>query len=128
MILLAIRDRLESSVELKDIVDDKIFPVYIPQEDPAPAIAFNAISKPRKESKSGADMSNNDVEIICLSKTYEQAANMARIIEKLFRNWAKVYVNDRVLGSQVDSISRIYNAQYDEYQTTINITLNSKTI
>lgn len=128
MILLAIRDRLESSTELKAIVDEKIFPVYIPQEDPAPAVAFNAVSQPKKESRSGSDMSDNTVEILCLSKTYQQAADMGRIIELLFRNWSKVYTNDRVLGSQVDSISRTYNAQYDEYQMIINITLHSKTI
>ena len=125
MILNAIYSRLSGSTELTDIVGTKIYATYVPEEDQAPAIAYNAISNP-KFTQSGYAYSEDSVEIICLSKEYDQAAYMAQTVAELFYNFG--FNQDRVAvqNSRVDSISRAYNDLYKEYMLVVNITFKSK--
>ena len=124
MILNAIYARLSGSTGLTDVVDDRIYATYIPEGDVAPAIAYNAISNPQ-QTKSGYAFSEDSVEIMCLSRTYDQGASLAQIIVGLFIPFG--YNKDGVVvqNSKVDSITRGYNDQYKEYTFVINISFKS---
>lgn len=127
MILKAVNSRLQSSLELQDIVGEKIYPVFIPESVEAPAVAFNAVTLP-SQSKSAKTMSKNNVEIVALAKNYNQLAEIGRIIELLFTQFSLTIDNERVLGSSVTSLLRSYDPKYKEYEIIITIEIDSKIV
>ena len=124
MILNAIYSRLSGSSDLTDVVDDRIYATYIPEGDIAPAIAYNAISNPF-QTKSGYAYSTDAVEIMCLSKTYDEGADMANNIAKLFYSFGYNVDGVVVAHSKVESITRGYNDLYKEYSFIINVSFKS---
>ena len=125
MILNAIYSRLSNSAELTAIVGDKIYAIYIPEDDVAPAVAYRASTTP-VQTTSGYALSEDSVEIMCISKDYDEGAAIAQIIAKLFYSYG--YNQDGVVvqHSKVTNIGRDYNAKYKEYNFIINITFKSK--
>jgi len=127
MIIKAINNRLQGSVDIEGIVGDKIYPLFIKQKDPAPAIAFNSSTIPER-SKSTVTIDSNSSEIICISKSYKEAAELAQIVRDLFENWAETIDGIRIMSSKVVSIDRSYDVVYGEYTIAIGLTIISKTI
>lgn len=127
MILNAIYSRLSQSAELAAVVGDKIYAVNVPEEDVAPAIAFNAVTTPM-QTTSGYANSEDNAEIMVLAKEYDQGAYLAQEVAKLFYSYG--YNQDGVIvyHSKVDLISRAYNDLFKEHLFIINITLKSKII
>jgi len=125
MILNAIYSRLSNSTELTDIIGDSLYAVIVPEKVQAPAVAYNAVSNPQA-TQSGYAYSEDSVEILCLSKEYDQGAAMAQIVANLFYRFGYNADGVVVQYSKVDTINRGYNGLYEEYKFIINITFKSK--
>lgn len=125
MIIKAINTRLEGSSELQAIVGDRIFPLDIPQNEEAPAIAFNAVDTPR-DSRSGNYDDENEAQIFVVSKEYSELADLITIIRSLFhiKNWNDTGIS--VSRSIVTNVTRQKNAKYNEYQAIISVNIKSK--
>lgn len=127
MIIIAINERLQTSQALQDIVGENIFPLSIDQKVKAPAITFNAGDLPIS-SKSGDAGDNHESYVLVVAQSVNQMASLIKEIRKLFNNVAWSTDEFKYIRSKVESVNRMHNREYSEYQGTIRITLQSKII
>lgn len=125
MITIAINERMTSSDSLTAIVGDKIFPIMLEDKTKAPAISFNAGDLPVK-AKSGDAGDNHEAVIVVVSLSLAQLADINKEVKALFHNSAWKTPEFKYIRSSVESINRGYNQEFQEYSSTIRLTLNSK--
>ena len=79
-----IYERLSSNPELKEYVNDKIFPLIAEQETTFPYIAFSKDSITPYYTKGGNYEDTVSVQIIVASTDYLESLNIANIVRKIF--------------------------------------------
>ena len=86
--LQSIFEYLSSSKELKAIVGDNIFPMYIPQYDKIPAIVYHPVSV-AYDSELGRDSGFQKaiVQFDCHETTFKKARILSRLIKKMFQDY-----------------------------------------
>ena len=82
--LQSIFEYLSNNAELKKIVGDNIFPMYIPQYDKIPAIVSVSY-----DTELGRDSGFQKVivQIDCHEKTFKKARILSRLIKKMFQDY-----------------------------------------
>ena len=86
--LQSIFEYLSNNAELKKIVGDNIFPMYIPQYDKIPAIVYYPVSV-SYDTELGRDSGFQKVivQIDCHEKTFKKARILSRLIKKMFQDY-----------------------------------------
>lgn len=104
-----IYERLSSNPELKEYVNDKIFPLIAEQETTFPYIAFSKDSITPSYTKGGNYEDTVSVQIIVASADYLESLNIANIVRKIFEY--RLYSCDelRITESRLSSVSEAYD-------------------
>lgn len=104
-----IYERLSSNPELKEYVNDKIFPLIAEQETTFPYIAFSKDSITPYYTKGGNYEDTVSVQIIVASADYLESLNIANIVRKIFE--CRLYSCDelRITESRLSSVSEAYD-------------------
>ncbi|MGF7429585.1 DUF3168 domain-containing protein [Thermoanaerobacterium thermosaccharolyticum] len=81
MIETVIYSYLSNNQNIKSIVDNRIYPMILPQKPQFPAITYQKISGPRINSKSGdSGLSYPRIQFNCWGKTYLEAKQVAMVV------------------------------------------------
>lgn len=104
-----IYERLSSNPELKEYVNDKIFPLIAEQETTFPYIAFSKDSITPYYTKGGNYEDTVSVQIIVASADYLESLNIANIVRKIFE--CRLYSCDelQITESKLSSVSEAYD-------------------
>ena len=104
-----IYERLSSNPELKEYVNNKIFPLIAEQETTFPYIAFSKDSITPSYTKGGNYEDTVSVQIIVASTDYLESLNIANIVRKIFEY--RLYSCDelRITESRLSSVSEAYD-------------------
>lgn len=74
---------------LAALVGTRIYPLFIPQEAPLPAIAYQRISGPRVHSHDGVDQFGRArVQLTCQALGYDEAKDCAHLVRQAFRGFS----------------------------------------
>lgn len=68
---------LLSDEKITSIIQDRLFPLAVPQDEDVPAIVYQRISSPRTLTLTGESASNPRIQLSCYAKTFGQAKQMA---------------------------------------------------
>lgn len=68
---------LLSDEKITSIIQDRLFPLAVPQDEDVPAIVYQRISSPRTLTLTGESASNPRIQLSCYAKTFSQAKQMA---------------------------------------------------
>lgn len=68
---------LLSDEKITSIIQDRLFPQAVPQDEDVPAIVYQRISSPRTLTLTGESASNPRIQLSCYAKTFGQAKQMA---------------------------------------------------
>lgn len=68
---------LLSDEKITSIIQDRLFPRAVPQDEDVPAIVYQRISSPRTLTLTGESASHSRIQLSCYAKTFGQAKQMA---------------------------------------------------
>lgn len=104
-----IYERLSSNPELKEYVNDKIFPLIAEQETTFPYIAFSKDNITPYYTKGGNYEDTVSVQIIVASTDYLESLNIANIVRHIFE--CRLYSCDelQITESRLSSVSEAYD-------------------
>lgn len=66
-----------SDEKITSIIQDRLFPLAVPQDEDVPAIVYQQISSPRTLTLTGESASHSRIQLSCYAKTFSQAKQMA---------------------------------------------------
>lgn len=65
---------------IKAVINDRLFPLAIPQEENIPAIVYQRISSPRTLTLSGDSVNNPRIQLSCYGASYGTAKQLAILL------------------------------------------------
>ena len=110
---LAIYDRLRNTSAVSDIVSTRIYPNVAPQISATfPFIVYTVNGVTPNDTKEGvSSLDVNDVMVMCYSKTYTQAADLAdKVRTALDRIPEGTYNNVKIQSSQFEGYNDSFSA------------------
>ena len=106
MIGISIYAALHASTSLTAIVDDRIFPVVIPQEETRPSIVYAILGNDPDDTKTRPSyLDTYYFEVVSVSKTYSEVDSMAAMVRTTLEAYAG--------NVNIQSIS--YKTESDDY-------------
>lgn len=111
---------LKSSVELKALVGEKIYPYAIEEDDTLPGVLYKINSIKPEYDKSGLVQDKNEVEILAYAKTYSSLLDVSSEIRKALELIKGEIVNITVKSSRVLDYYESYDLVQDIYFSRIN--------
>jgi hypothetical protein len=102
----AVVARMLADSALAALIDQRLYPLVIPQDVALPAVAYQKIDSPKTSSHSGrSDLARSRFQFACLAATYAGAKALASAVVDCWWGWRGTAAGVRIDGSLVENDS-----------------------
>lgn len=120
--LQSLYEYLTSNKELKQIVGENIFPMYIPQYDKIPALVYYPVSTNYDSAlEKDTGFTRTIVQFDCHEKTFKKARTLSRLIKSMFQDYHGDMCGNFVQATFIRSDIILNNPQNNKFDAIDSI-------
>lgn len=116
--LQSINEYLNSNAELKKIVGDNIYPMFIPQYDKIPALVYYPVSASYDSAlQKDTGFERIIVQFDCHEKTFKKARKLSRLLKEMFQDYHGDMFGTKVQATFIKSDFIVNDASSNKFDT-----------
>ena len=116
--LQSINEYLNSNAELKKIVGDNIYPMFIPQYDKIPALVYYPVSASYDSAlQKDTGFERIIVQFDCHEKTFKKARKLSRLLKEMFHDYHGDMFGTKVQSTFIKSDFIVNDASSNKFDT-----------
>ena len=116
--LQSINEYLNSNAELKKIVGDNIYPMFIPQYDKIPALVYYPVSASYDSAlQQDTGFERIIVQFDCHEKTFKKARKLSRLLKEMFQDYHGDMFGTKVQATFIKSDFIVNDASSNKFDT-----------
>ena len=120
--LQSINEYLNSNAELKKIVGDNIYPMFIPQYDKLPALVYYPVSASYDSAlQKDTGFERIIVQFDCHEKTFKKARKLSRLLKEMFQDYHGDMFGTKVQATFIKSDFIVNDASSNKFDTTDSV-------
>ena len=120
--LQSINEYLNSNAELKKIVGDNIYPMFIPQYDKIPALVYYPVSASYDSAlQKDTGFERIIVQFDCHEKTFKKERKLSRLLKEMFQDYHGDMFGTKVQATFIKSDFIVNDASSNKFDTTDSV-------
>ena len=120
--LQSINEYLNSNAELKKIVGDNIYPMFIPQYDKIPALVYYPVSASYDSAlQQDTGFERIIVQFDCHEKTFKKARKLSRLLKEMFQDYHGDMFGTKVQATFIKSDFIVNDASSNKFDATDSV-------
>ena len=120
--LQSINEYLNSNAELKKIVGDNIYPMFIPQYDKIPALVYYPVSASYDSAlQKDTGFERIIVQFDCHEKTFKKARKLSRLLKEMFQDYHGDMFGTKVQATFIKSDFIVNDTSSNKFDATDSV-------